>query len=567
MTNKQIARVLKETADLIEISGGNAFRARAFSSGARALERLEMPVVTLLAEDRLTAVSGIGSGLAAQIREFVETGTLALRDELLAALPPGLPALLRVKGLGSKRVRQIWQDLDVSTLDELEHAAEAGRLAELEGFGKKTQATILANLALLKRYAGRRHFADAYLQALPLLDRLRNTEGVARAELAGPLRRRMETVEAVDAVVAADDPATVEAALAGWLRGGEATKLDGDTLLEGALPDGLPLRVRVTAPDRYGTALWRATGAEAHLDAFEQEYGSPDAHADEARVYEAAGLPFIAPELREGSGELEAAAENELPELLTVEDLRGTLHNHSTYSDGAHTVREMAEAARAMGLSYFGLCDHSRSLTIAKGMSIERVLAQHEEVEALNDEFAHDGGPPFRIFAGVESDILADGALDYPDEILAAFDFIVASVHSGFNMAEAAATERIIRAVENPYTSILGHPTGRLLLRREGYPIDHAAILDACAAHGVAVEINANPWRLDLDWRWVHEATRRGILVAINPDAHSTEELHNVRWGVEVARKGWLTAAQCLNAKSLDAFTGWLDARRLERVA
>ena len=265
--------------------------------------------------------------------------------------------------------------------------------------------------------------------------------------------------------------------------------------------------------------------------------------------------------MREDDGELDAAADDTLPQLITVGDLRGTLHNHSTYSDGAHTLRQMAEAARAMGLEYFGVCDHSRSLQIANGLSIERLREQAEEVRALNAAFAADGGPPFRIFHGSECDILRDGSLDYPDDVLAELDFVVASIHSHFNMTEDEATERLIRAAEHPHVAILGHLTGRLLLSREGYPVDHSRVIAACAAHGVAIEVNANPYRLDIDWRYVREATAQGVPIAINPDAHAIDGLEDVQWGVAVARKGWLTPAQCLNAKSADDFAAWLSAR------
>ena len=332
--------------------------------------------------------------------------------------------------------------------------------------------------------------------------------------------------------------------------------------LDATLPGGLPLRVCVVAPARYGTALWQATGSAAHVEAFTARYGAPGAQADEAAVYAAAGLPPVPPELREDRGELDAAEAGALPDLVTVDALRGSLHNHSTHSDGAHTLRQMAERAQAMGLSYFGISDHSQSLTVASGLTPGEVARQREEVDALNEEWAAGGdGAPFRIFHGIESDVLRDGALDYDDDVLATFDFVVASVHSGFNMTESEATERLVTAIANPHTTILGHATGRLLLAREGYPIDHARVIAACAAHGVAIELNANPYRLDMDWRWLREATAQGVLISINPDAHAMDELENVRWGVAAARKGWLTADQCLNAMPLDAFEDWLAGR------
>lgn len=567
MTNKDIARALRETAALIELTGGNPFRARALSAAARTIRGLDEAVAERLEDGTLTQIDGIGEGLAAQIDELLTRGSFELRDELLNAVPAGLLDVLRIKGLGPKKVRTLWKALDITTLDELEAAAQTGRVAELNGFGTKTQEKILDNIRLLRTYAEQRRYAEVYRDAAPLLDALRAHDAVVRAAPTGALRRKLETVSQAELIVASTAPDAIQQSLAA--RGVEtAAHTDGDaTRLDGTLADGLPLHVWIVPPDRFGTEQWQRTGSAAHREAFVAAYGTPSVQADEQAVYAAANLPFVAPELREGRGELEAAAADALPDLITTDDLRGALHNHSTYSDGAHSLREMAEAARAMGLSYFGLCDHSQSLTIADGLSPARVRQQQAEIQALNEEFAGDGGPPFRIFSGIESDILKNGSLDYEDDVLASFDFVVASIHSGFNMSEREATERLIRAIANPYTTILGHPTGRLLLVREGYAINHERVIEACAAHNVAIELNANPYRLDMDWRWIRTALEQDVMISINPDAHATDELHYMRWGVAVARKGWLTPAQCLNAKSLDDFSAWLDARRVASTA
>ncbi len=562
MTNKALARALKETAALVELTGGNPHRARALHGAARTLDDLDEPATRLLEAGTLTDLPGIGAGTAGHIGDLVRRGSFDLRDGLLEEVPPGLLDVLRVRGLGTKKARRLWTELGIASLDDLEAAAAAGRLAALDGFGAKTQANLLENARLEKRYRQRRRFAEALTAAEPVLEALRRTEGVLRAELTGALRRTLETVAAAEIVAVAERPRAVQNAIADHLTD-EAPRPEGDDLvLEGHLPDGLPLRIRLVPEKRFGTAQWLMTGAEAHCAAFQEKHGAPEAHADEEALYAAAGLPFIAPELREGRGELQAAATGALPDLIRLEDLRGALHNHSTYSDGAHTLREMAEAARAMGLEYFGICDHSQSLAIADGLSPVAVARQQDEIRALNKEFAEGGGAPFRIFSGTESDILKDGALDYSDDVLASFDFVVASVHTGMSMTEKEATARIVTAVENPHTTILGHATGRLLLSREGYPLDHRRVIKACAEHGVAIELNANPYRLDLDWRFVREAIEAGVLISINADAHSVEALGHLRWGVAAARKGWLTAAQCLNAKPLEAFADWLDARR-----
>lgn len=560
MTNKAIARQLQLAADLLELTGGNPFRARAYAAGARAVERLEEPAAERARAGTLTDVPGIGKTLSAEIQSLVETGRLEFADRLIAGLPPGLPEVLRVKGLGVKKVRQVWQELGVASLDDLEAAALSGALAGLPGFGEKTAENVLASIEQLKRYRGKRRYADAAREIEAVLDRLRRQPGVVRAEAAGAYRRQLEVVDRVVLVVDGEAEAVRAALETEEVQPSEAPA-EG-AFFSGRMPlSGLPVTVFRPAPESFGRALWAATGSDAHVAAFVDRYGMPGEAAEEGVVFSAAGLAFISPALREGDGEIEAAAEGRLPRLVTVADLRGSLHNHSTWSDGAHSVREMAEAARARGLEYFGLCDHSRSLQVANGLSVERLLAQIAEVRALNAEYAA-GGVPFRVFAGTECDVLADGQMDFPDEVLARLDLVVASVHTRFDMTEAEATARVVRAVENPYVDILGHPTARLLLRREGYPLDHRAVLDACAATGTAVELNANPWRLDVDWRWLRYAAERGVLVSINPDAHHADELDNVAWGVRVAQKGWLTPEGTLNALPADALAGWLAARR-----
>lgn len=567
MTNKEIARVLRETAALIELTDGNPFRARAFNRAARTLRRLDDSVVKRVEAGTLTQLDGIGKGLAADIEALVTEGALPAHDELMSSVPPGLLDVMRVKGLGTKKVRALWNELGITSLEELEAAAQQGHVAKLDGFGSKTQQNIIENVHLLQQYSTQHRYAEARAAVEPLLQTLRSLDVAERVDLSGPLRRRLETLERADVIVASSAPDAIEAALTDHDIGTDRRVEDGATVLEGTLADGLPLHVWIVDSERYGTAQWVRTGSNAHQLAFRDRFGDPEVFADEEALYASAGLAFIPPELREGTGELDAAADSALPSLITTRDLRGSLHNHSTYSDGAHSLRQMAEAAHDLGLSYFGICDHSQSLTVAGGLSVEEIRAQQEEIQALNDEFASDEGGTFRIFSGIESDILPDGSLDYDDAVLETFDLVVASIHSRFNMSEAEATERLIRAVENPFTTILGHPTGRLLLSREGYPINHERVIDACAAHDVAIELNANPYRLDLDWRWIRYATGQDVLISINPDAHSVDELRNMRWGVTVARKGWLTPEQCLNAKSLDEFSDWLNARTARPAA
>ena len=561
MTNKEIARSLKSTASMIDLTGGNPHRSRAMSNAARTIERLQDSVVSLLNEGQLTSIRGIGDKLAEQIRELIETGTFEAREELLGAIPAGVLDIMRVKGLGAKKVRALWQQLNIISLTELEQAAASGKLATIDGFGAKTEANILNNVKLLKQYSKSRRYADVIQYLTPPLKSLEDDPGIEQVALSGPLRRKLEVIDHIDLViVATDDVHALNALQQVFITAEDTPFVIKDSSIEGTLENGLPMLVHLASNDTFGSMLWKTTGSKEHIDLFMDSFGEPGPAAVEQELYSKADIAFVPAELREGSDELTHAKSRSLPNLIEVADLKGSLHNHSTYSDGAHSLKDMADRARGMGLSYFGICDHSRSLVIANGLSIDEVEAQQKEIQALNASYASES-PPFRIFSGIESDILSDGSLDYPDEVLASFDFVVASVHTRMNMDIEEATARIITAIENPYTSILGHPTGRILLVREGYPVDYSRILDACAAHQVAVELNANPYRLDLDWRWIREATKRGVYVSINPDAHAMDGLDDVQWGTEVARKGWLTADQCLNALSLDAFEQWLTNR------
>jgi len=553
MGNADIAAVLQETADLVELTDGNPHRARAFARAARSISNLDESVSDRLREGTLTDISGIGDAMAEHVGDVIKSGTFDLHDELLNAIPPGLLDVMRVNGLGTKRTRRLWTELNITTLDDLEQAAESGRISDLSGFGAKTQKNILENVRRLRTYDAQWRLADAWSATTEVLHTIRSFEVVNRAERTGPLRRHMETVEHADVIVATTAPDALRDRLAEAF---DASPSERDGRLEMRTPDGIPLRVHRTTPSSFGTDWWKTTGAEDHCAAFAESFGAPASFATEEAVFETAGLAPIPPELRENDGELSAARTGDLPPLLSDDDLQGCLHNHSTYSDGSDSLRAMAEATQSLGYSYFGICDHSQSLRIANGLTPDEVKTQHDEVNSLNEELSSTSA--FRIFHGIESDIRRDGSLDYEETILDLFDFVVASVHTGFSMSKGEATKRIVNAVRNPHTRILGHPTGRLLLRREGYPLDHERVIEACANNDVAIELNANPYRLDLDWRWIRRATERGVLISINPDAHSVAELENTRWGVAVARKGWLTPEQCLNAKSLDAFTDWL---------
>lgn len=577
MTAREAAAALAEIAMLLEVVGGNPFRAKAFQSASRSLETSGADLTALAAAGGLRTLPGVGEGIASVLAELVATGTSRMLEELRAETPVGLFDVMRIKGVGAKRGRTLYKDLGIDSLETLEEAAAAGRLAKLPGFGAKTEEKILEGVAFVRSMRGRRRFFQAIEPAAALLELVEQLSGVVRASAAGQVRRRLEVVDSIDIVAAARKPDTVLAAFRLLQGVKEADDDDADRRAEVVLADGLRATLVCVKPPEYATALLFATGSDDHLAqlaawATKQKLRIDRdgvfqgrkrlALPDEDAVYRALGLDFIPPELREGWGEVEAAAEGRLPTLVEVDDLRGTFHCHTTYSDGRASVAEMAEAARERGWRYLGIADHSQSAGYAGGLPVAAVRKQHREIDAWNAEHGGRGKKRFRLFKGVESDILADGRLDYPDDVLRSFDYVVGSVHSSFALPEKEQTRRLIRAVSNPHITMLGHATGRLLLRRSGYAVDARAVIDAAAEHGCCVEINADPHRLDVDWRNARYAAEKGVLVPINPDAHSTGALGNVAWGINVARKAWLSAPQVLNAWDLDELEEFLAERK-----
>ena len=570
MTNKAVGKFLNRTSKLIELTGGNVFRARAFARAARAIERLDTPVATLVASGEILTVDGIGKGLVEQLTELLERGTFQLAEELEAALPPGVPDLLLIPGLGTKKVRQLWQDLGITSLDELEQAAKDGRIATLPGFGTKVQTNLLSSVPRVRMYRAHKRYADGAADAHAFMTALAETPGVSQVAFTGALRRGMDILAEAELLISCTDEVWEELSTTATT---DASVPDGPLPMLQLLRDGaLPCRLYRSQDQTWGKDLALSTGPALLVAALQQQQqrsgpmappNTPAAYPTEESYLGSLGFVTTPPELRDHPRALDHLQGSlPVPKLIERAHLRGTLHNHSTYSDGAHTLDEMAQEARALGYAYLGICDHSQSLTVAHGLRPDEVARQHEHIERLNDAFAQDGGTPFKIFRGIESDILIDGSLDYTDDILRTFDLVVASIHTGFNMTAAEATSRLIKAIAHPATTILGHPTGRLLLAREGYPIDHEAVLQACAAHGVAVELNANPYRLDIDWRWIHRAMELNVLVSINPDAHSKDQLSLDRFGVLAARKGGLSAEGCFNAMTLSQMQDYLDRRK-----
>lgn len=552
------ARLLAEIGVLLELQGADSFRSRAFASAARALEGTDRDLVALARDGKLATLPGVGPAIAAQLNELVLTGRSTLHEELVAATPVGLFDLMRLPGLGIKRIRTLHDKLGIDSLDALEEAARAGRIAVLSGFGAKTQEKLLHGIAFVRAVLGRRLYPRAAEAAERLAESLRARPEVVDAEVTGEVRRRLEVVERIALLVSSRQPAGTLEAFRAMNGVSEVRVVDGDTA-EGRLSDGLPVRLRcVEAAGFAGALLWE-TGSDAHLRELAEHAGGRRMRvdregvwkgrkrvdgADEAALYTALGLQYLPPELREGLGEVALAAGGGVPTLVELSDLRGTFHCHTTASDGRATLLEMARAAADHGWEYLGIADHSRTAAYAGGLSIEALQAQQVEIAGLSGSDEVGG---IRLFAGTESDILADGSLDFPDEVLAGLDYVVGSVHSAFRLGREEMTARIVRAVRHPGLTILGHATGRLLLRREGYDVDVAEVVAAAAETGTIIEINASPRRLDLDWREVRRAAAAGVLIAINPDAHTVQELDYVQYGVNMARKAGLQAKQIVN--------------------
>ena len=570
MDKKEVAAVLEEIALLLELAGENPFKVRAFEAGARAVLTFPGDLDAARRSGELAHVKGIGKSLAGVIAELLTGGEAALHRELRNQTPPGLLELLRVPGLGPKKARVLVDELHITNLGELEYACRENRLAGLSGFGAKSQEKIMAGLASLKRYAGLFRLGDLLPLAESLAARWRSVPGLLRVEVAGPVRRRLEVAGAIDLAAATDHPDRVLAELEKVVGAGFEALAPG--LAATTLPQGVPLKLTLAAPETFGAAWLNATGNDDHFQGLQNlarehnlELTPQGLRADgvlqpcreEADIYRRLGLPLIPAELREGLGEIEAGRQNLLPRLIAPEDIRGCFHVHSYYSDGVNSLEELITAAKQRGWSYLGLSDHSQSAYYAGGLKPPDLERQRVDVEARRREH-----PDFTLFWGVESDILGDGSLDYPDDILKNFDFVIASIHSQFSLAQEAMTGRIVTALANPFCTMMGHTSGRLLLAREPYAHDLEAILKFAGAHRVIMEINASPYRLDLDWRWLRRAKELGILISINPDAHSLEGLDDVNYGVMAARKGWLAPEDVLNTYPPAAVAKILRRRR-----
>jgi len=585
MTNQDVAEKLREVYNLMQLAGENRFRAIAFDRAAQTIEGLNEEITKHIEEDTLTEIKGIGKSIAEDIKAFHVTGTMPVLEALKEKVPAGLIEWLNISGLGPKNIVKIHTELGITEITELKEACQSGAVAELPGLGQKSADKIIKSIEYLEKFGERARLDQALEIAEPFFEFVKNLDGVLQCDIAGSLRRSRETIGDIDIIVAADKNNTD--AIFDAFTGHELVVEilgRGDTKSSVRTENGRQVDLRIVSKKEYPAALMYFTGSKEHNIVMRQrardrgmalnEYGlfklsgeketdfdQPVEASSEKEIYKKLDLNFVPPEHREDRGEFNYYTDHKEMDLVRNDDIKGVIHAHSTYSDGKYSIKQMAEACLERGFEYLGITDHSRTAAYAGGLTSDDVKRQWDEIDALNESFTKDK-TNFKVFKGIESDILSDGSLDYPDEILEGFDFVIASVHSGLEMPQEKMMERFKRSVENPFTTMLGHPTGRLLLKRDGSKIDLNQIIDWAAERGVAIEINASPWRLDLDWRFGTKAKESGLMTSINPDAHSTEGIDDIRYGVMIARKAKFEPARVLNTKSADEFLEWCMRRK-----
>ena len=578
MTREEISSLFEEIALLLEMKGENPFKVRAYRSGAETVRSYPDDILQMARDNQLSGIKGLGEALRDKLHELATTGRLEYYEKLRAEFPATLFEMFEVQGLGAKKIMLLHRELGISSVADLKQACLDGRIAGQTGFGEKSQHNILESIEHREKNAGRFLLGTVAMVVDRLLDLLRDHPESLRVAACGSYRRGRETIGDIDLLVATPHSASLTEYFS-TLPGVNKILVHGETKISVLLDEGMQCDLRAVANAQFPFALQYFTGSKEHNVALRQlandkgwslnEYAftaiRDDAEAipainEEADIYQALGLQCIPPEMRENLGEIEAARDNKLPRLIEIDNLRGTFHNHTTESDGRNTLEEMVEAAQDLGLQYFGIADHSKSSFQANGLDEERLLRQVEKIRAMNGKL--EG---FRIFAGSEVDILKDGALDFSDDVLSQLDYCVASVHNVMNLDEETMTRRIIRAMENPYVTMLGHMTGRLLLKRDAYAVNHAKIIDAAAETRTIIELNCSPKRLDMDWRWWHRARDKGVLCSINPDAHSTAQLQYLHYGILQARKGWLRKEDVANTLSLEKITDFLAKPKAQR--
>ncbi len=554
--NKSIIKALKLLGQLMELHEENSFKIKSINNAAYKLGKYEEALANKSVEE-LSAIDGVGKSVATKILEFVSTGSIKELEDLKSITPEGIIDVLSIKGLGPKKIQIIWKQLGIESIGELYYACIENRLVEAKGFGLKTQEEVKKLIEFNFSNKGSILLSTALNLEKELNDKL--SEHSIQLEKTGELVRNTEVITKLEFLAKHVNKAKIKELIHSEDYYPTVIEDNNDLLIAESVQQN-KIYIHFFNESNYLDLKFRLSAHENHiqkLKSINEDLLKSTITVDEHKIYEQLNIQFIPSVMREGLREVELAKENKIPKLIEDSDLKGSLHNHSTWSDGIHTLSEMAKHCELLGYSYLGICDHSKSAFYANGLNEERVLAQHIEIDTLNSK-----NPSFKIFKGIESDILNDGSLDYEDSILKSFDFIVASIHSNLKMDEEKANQRLIKAIENKYTTILGHPTGRLLLARKGYPINHALIIDACASNNVAIEINSNPLRLDLDWRWIDYALNKGVKLCINPDAHKKEGLTDMQYGVMVAQKAGLSAEDCLNAWDISKITDFFNQKK-----
>ena len=557
MDNNTIADNFTLLSKLMDIHGENSFKTKSYSIAAFTIEKLQTELKDMEAQ-QIFSIKGIGDAIGKKIIEQLETGQFALLNKYLESTPPGILEMLSIKGIGPKKIAVIWKELEIETLGELLYACNENRLTLFKGFGEKTQKNIRDAIEFYMNAQGSYLFQQVEQFSQNLDDLLKTTFPDSIFILTGEIRRQFEIIEKIEWVTT-----TVKVDLTTFFKSNNYDILeDTKTYISFKGNANITLGFHLTSLDNIYNTLFLTCGSDSFLSSFNAQtsWEANGPYPSEEAIFSVNGLSYIPPYLRETANSIVLAKNDSLPEVIKTKDIKGIIHSHSTWSDGNNTLEEMAEAAISKGFEYLVISDHSKSAFYANGLSEERILAQHQQIHELNLKYA-----PFRIFKSIESDILNDGSLDYPESLLSAFDLVIASVHSNLKMTEEKAMTRILKAIENPYTSILGHMTGRLLLSRAGYPVDHKKIIDACAIHDVVIELNAHPRRLDIDWRWIEYAISKNVLISINPDAHKIDSYDDCRYGILVAQKAGLTKEMNLSSFSLKSFEAFIMRQQRKR--
>ena len=545
MDNRRIGKTFQLLAKIMELHSENPFKIRSYSGAYNTIRRYPSELSDLTREE-LLEIPGFGKNIVDKIEELQESGSLITLQRYLDITPDGIVDLLKMKGLGPKKIKAIWEKLGIESAGELLYACEENRLVEIKGFGAKTQENLKEQLVYFLDAQGKYLYGHVIDEAIELLDELQSSFAKARFDFINDVRRQMPIVESIDILGTADAADVIS-----YIRTLEGAEESED----GIQYRGTFIQYEETTEESYDTVLWEGSASGDWLDTWEARYPHDESSAEDEVRFDGVGCAYIPPESRENELSIERALDGDL-DLITDDDIRGVIHNHTTYSDGANTLRQMVEAAQSQGYNYMVITDHSQTAVYASGLKEDDLVRQMHEIKELNKEL-----DDFKIYSGTESDILSDGSLDYPSDLLSELDVVIASVHSQLKMEEAKATDRLIKAISHPATKILGHATGRLLLSRKGYPIDHAAVIDACDHYGVSIELNANPYRLDMDWTWIPYAIERGVLISINPDAHNINGISDIKYGVSAARKALLRPSECLNTFTLADFEAWVRSK------